>query len=107
MPGDEKHRRQSLALEIGEQLKLMAGDRDSELHKSAGFHRRVAYLLPETLVREALAATRDAADDVRAGRRSIQRGIGPYFAGIVKRLAEREGIDLGLHQTAKNRAGDS
>lgn len=98
----ERHRREALADEIGQRLKTLAGDRDSDLHKSAGFHRRIAFLLPEQLVREALTATRDAADDVRAGRRSIHRGFAAYFAGTVRRIAEREGIDLGVEWTAKD-----
>jgi hypothetical protein len=94
----ERERRESLAFEISDQMNRLAGHRDPELHRSAGFHRRVAFLMPEHLVREALAAVRDAADDSRGGRKTINKGYAAYFAGVVKKLADREHIDLGLKQ---------
>jgi hypothetical protein len=101
MPTDEKARKENLALEIGDQLHGMAGSRGFDEHKSAGFHRRVAYLFPEHLVREALIATRDAVDDERSGRKSLRSGPAAYFAGIVRQIAERERIDIGVQWKAK------
>jgi len=101
MPTDEKARKENLSLEIGDQLHSMAGSRGLDEHKSAGFHRRVAYLFPEHLVHEALTATRDAVDDERSGRKSLRAGPAAYFAGIVRQIAEREGIDIGVQWKAK------
>lgn len=92
----DRERREALAHEIGEQLNRLAGDRDPELHKSLGLHRRIATHMPERLVREALAAVRDAADDERAGRRTLHRGYAAYFAGVIRKIADREKIDLGV-----------
>lgn len=103
MNPEERESRDNMAQEIGRQLNVMAGDRDfsTEDHKSLGFHRRVAFLMPQRLVYEALAATRDAIDDERAGRKTV-RGVDAYFAGIVQRIAERERIDLGVEWKAKH-----
>lgn len=101
MSAEERARKENLALEIGDQLHGMAGDRSFDEHKSAGFHRRVAYLFPEKFIREALVATRDAIDDQRSGRKSLRSGPAAYFAGIVRQIAEREGIDLGVQWKAK------
>ncbi|MCC7144496.1 MAG: helix-turn-helix domain-containing protein [Candidatus Eisenbacteria bacterium] len=87
---------EALAFEIGETLHRLAGIRSSEPHKSAGFHRVVCSKLAANLVREALAATRDAVDRAREGGGGLQKDPGGYFAGAVKRIAEREGVDLGL-----------
>jgi hypothetical protein len=91
----------ALAFEIGESLKTMSGDRGAEPHKSAGFHRRVARLMPEILLREALMATRDALEQRRSGRGGLRSDPGAFFAGAVKELARREGIDLGLKPSAR------
>lgn len=101
MSPEKKARKEALAFEIGEQLSTMAGDGGLDLHKSAGFHTRVAFLLPEKFVYEALVATRDAIDDQRAGRKTLRSGPAAYFAGIVRQIAEREKIDLGVEWRAK------
>ncbi len=103
MTSEEQKNREDLAQEIGRQLNVMSGERDwgMEDHKSLGFHRRVAFLMPSRFVYEALAATRDAIEDERAGRKTV-RGVGAYFAGIVQRIAEREHIDLGVEWKAKH-----
>lgn len=104
MTTDQKAYKENLALEIGERLKEMAGDRGFKEHQSAGFHRRVAFLLPESLVNEALVATRDALDDVRSGRKQLRTGPAAYFAGIVHQVADREQIDIGVQWKAKSPA---
>lgn len=85
-----------LAGEIGDALLTMEGSRNLEEHRSAGFHRVIASRMPETLLRKALMATRDAVDDQRAGRKTLRGGPSAYFAGVVKQLAADEGIELGL-----------
>lgn len=107
-------RRARSALEIGECLKTWAGEKHGEGHPSEGFHRRVASLLPERLVREALTATRDAVERQRAGQGGCVRGPAAYFAGVVMKLAEENGIDLGLRkrdeareERARERTGPS
>lgn len=100
MSETDRARKEALAMELGEQLKLLAGDRDLDLHKSAGFHRRIAYLMPEHLIREALAAVKDAAQEARSGRLFVHRGYGAYFAGIIQKIAQRERIDLGVEWTS-------
>jgi len=57
--------------------------------------------MPETLLRKALMATRDAVDDQRAGRKTLRGGASAYFAGVVKQIAEDEGIELGLRAQAE------
>jgi len=93
---DELDRKEFLATEIGEQLKRMSGNRDTDPHPSLGFHRRVAYLVPEVFITEALTATRDAVDDQRGGRKLLRNGASAYFAGTIQKMAVREGIDLGI-----------
>lgn len=96
LSADELDQKESVAIEIGEQLKRMSGNRDMEPHQSQGFHRRVAYLVPQVFITEALTATRDAVDDERAGRKNIRNGPSAYFAGIVQKIAVREGLNLGI-----------
>jgi hypothetical protein len=93
---EERAEREALAAFIGDQLKTMVGRWDGQDHKSARFHRRVALVMPQHLVQDALAATRDAVEDERSGRKSLREGPDAYFAGTVRRIAEREGIDLGV-----------
>lgn len=101
VPPDADFQHDYLAVVIGDQLKTMAGTRTPGDHRSAGFHRRVALLMPEHLIQEALTATRDAVDDERGGRKELRAGPAAYFAGIVRRIAEREGIDLGVEWKPK------
>jgi hypothetical protein len=96
MTKDERGRRETLAFEVGDTLHRMAGNGTVDSHKSAGFHRRVCLLMPEGLVREALTATRDAVERSRGGESQLLRGPAAYFAGAAKRLADANGIDLGL-----------
>jgi hypothetical protein len=105
LTAEERASKEGTAFEVGETLKTMAGDRDLDDHQSAGFHRRVAFLMPERFVREAIVATRDAVDDDRSGRRKLRAGPAAYFAGIVRQIAEREEIDLGVDWKAKKRTG--
>lgn len=93
---EERREREGLALEIGESLKTWEGRWDGKGHQSEGFHRRVAFLLPENVVREALAATRDAVERQRSGEGGCRQGPSAYFAGVVKNLAVEAGIDLEL-----------
>ena len=88
-------------LEIGDSLNRMDGRSDTATHRSIGFHKRVAYLMPETLVHEALRATRDAVEDARAGRKDLDKDAAAYFAGAIKRLAERDAVDLGISWQAE------
>ena len=89
----ERERKDSLAAEIGDVLKTMARDHSTAEHKSAGFHRLVAYLLPEEVVREALRITRDAVDDDHAGTKGLGNPSA-YFGGIVRNKAKELGVDL-------------
>jgi len=93
---DELDRKEFLATEIGDHLKRMSGKRDTDPHPSLGFHRRIAYLVPEVLITEALTATRDAVDDQHGGRKLLRNGASAYFAGTIQKMAAREGIDLGI-----------
>jgi len=105
MSPKELESRERMAQEIGRQLHLMAGNGDYPTadHKSLGFHRRVAYLMPKRCVYEALAATRDAVEDDRAGRKTVHT-VAAYFAGTVQRIALRERIDLGVEWRVKRPA---
>jgi hypothetical protein len=80
----------------------MSGACDGGAHPSMGFHRRVAFLMPMHLVREALRATRDGVDDRRAGRGGVRQDPSQYFGGIVKQLAQQHGVDLGLKTSPKH-----
>lgn len=107
-PAAERERREMLIGEIGDSLKTWAGEWDKDPHRSEGFHRRVVYILPEVLVREALMATRDAIDRARGGGEGVWGGPAAYFAGVVKNIALREGLDLGLKAAGEpSRAGDT
>ena len=98
----EKEEREALAFEVGETLHRMAGRGTLDPHKSAGFHRRVAFLLPENLVRDALSATRDAVERGRSGEGGCHKDPGAYFAGVVKNLAAEAGIDLELGRSSSS-----
>jgi len=104
LSGAEKRDRAKLAAEIGETLHRMSGSRDGDAHHSLGFHRRVAFLMPVHLVQEALRATRDGVDDRRAGRGGVREDPSKYFGGIVKQLALKHGIDLGLKNSPRRQA---
>lgn len=96
MAAGARANREGLALEAGEFLKTWGKGWDGKAHRSEGFHRRVAMLMPEHLVREALAATRDAVERRRSGQGGCHHGPSAYFASVAKKLAEQAGIDLGL-----------
>jgi len=100
----ERADREGLALEVGDALKTWEGRWDGKGHQSEGFHRRVAFLLPENLVREALAATRDAMERQRSGEGGCRQGPSAYFAGVVKNLAAEAGIDLELGRSSSSRS---
>ena len=93
---EELASREGLALEVGESLKTWEQGWDGKAHGSEGFHRRVAYLMPEHLLRQALAATRDAVEQRRSGKGGCREGASAFFAGVVKNLAREAGIDLDL-----------
>ena len=98
MRQDERARCEALALELGERLLTWGRQFDGSPHHSEGFHRRVAFLMPETFVREALMATGDAVAERLAGREGCRKGPSAFFAGAVKRIAAREGVDLQLRR---------
>lgn len=100
----ERADREGLALEVGDALKTWEGRWDGKGHQSEGFHRRVAFLLPENLVREALAATRDAMERQRSGEGGCRQGPSAYFAGVVKNLAAEAGVDLELGRGSSSRS---
>jgi hypothetical protein len=58
------------------------------------------------LVREALAATRDAVEAKRSGRKALGGSVDAYFAGIAFGIADREGIDLGVKRKGGGGAKD-
>lgn len=97
MSPDERSIKEGLAIQIGDQLLTMGGDRSSDVHKSGGFHKRVAFLMPEHLVNEALMSTRDAVEDDRAGHRSLVTTPSQYFAGTIRAICERENLDIGVN----------
>lgn len=101
LTGQQREECERRAFEIGEQLKRMAGDRSEEDHPSAGFHKRVAFLMPHRFIDEALTSTRDALEDQHSGRKNLNRGPAAYFAGIIRRIALREGIDLGIDWSSR------
>jgi hypothetical protein len=92
----EKAQKDELVREIARTLNACSGDHGNEEHKSAGFHRRVGYLMPEIFVREALMAVRDAVEDDRSGKKSLRKDPAAYFAGIVREISKREGLELGI-----------
>jgi len=102
---EERALKEGLALEVGESLKTWGKGWDGTAHRSEGFHRRVAFLMPEHLVREALAATRDAVERRRSGQGGCHHGPSAYFAGVVKKLASEAGIDLGLKTRGDENSG--
>lgn len=101
LPEADKRARESLAHEIGETLRRMEGSKGLGPHESLGLHRRLAYLMPETLLRRALMATRDAVDDARAGKTPLTSGPSAYFAGTAFTLADEAGIALGVKRSRR------
>ena len=91
---NELSRIERLAFEIGESLKAMGGERGGGDHHSRRFHLLLASRLPERLLRTAVTATRDAVEAQRSGRGGLRSDAGAYFAGIVRRLAEADGLEF-------------
>lgn len=90
----QRERKESLALEIGAWLEQKSGRRDFDPHKYLGYHRRVAYFMPEELVRRIM---RDLDDRLAAGREGDKSPVGSVsklFSGFVRRVCDQEGIDL-------------
>jgi hypothetical protein len=83
--------REALALEIGSRLDEKHRRSGHGPHPSLGFHRRAAFLMDRQHIEEALASITDA---TTAGGAAADPSA--YFAGTIKKIAEREGIDLGL-----------
>ena len=79
------------------------GDFEGGKHQSRGFIRRAVYLMPRRFINEALMATKDMLDDQMAGKRSLRKSPSAYFAGIVRHIAAKERIDLGIKWKAKKR----
>ena len=96
--------REKIVREIARILNGCAGKHDCYEHKSAGFHRKVAQRMSPTLVREALRATHDAAYEAKVRGKALG-DAGSYFGGTVRRIAEREGIDLGMNWRKKPAPG--
>lgn len=94
----ERATAEALALEIGETLNRLAGQRNAGRHQSEGFHRLVASRMPEALVRKALMVTRDAVELARSGsQKGCRTTPAQLFTGVVKNLAAEKQIDLGLN----------
>lgn len=90
----ERAKKDELVREIARRLNACKGDHGKEEHKSAGLHRWIAYLMPVQLVNDALMAVQDLAYEAQAGRKEM-RDPGAYFVGIIRNMAQKEGIDLG------------
>jgi len=90
----DRDRKDALATEIGDWLHTKAGKPTTKPHKSAGFHRRVAYFVPEELIRQVM---RDLEDRLAAGRersKSPVRDVSAVFGGFIRRVCDQKGIDL-------------
>lgn len=86
---DDVARKETLTLTIGRTLDKIADNQIDRDHPYAGFHRRVAYFMPELEVNAALAAAQDKKDD-----RGIKNSASSYFTGYIKNRAGELGIDL-------------
>ena len=91
---EEREQRDALAFEIGEWLLRKAGKDSTKPHKSAGFHRRVAYFVPEELVRQVMRDLEDRMADAREGRKLPLKDLSAAFGGFVSRVCQQKGIDL-------------
>jgi hypothetical protein len=90
----ERAKKEELVREIARTLNGCKGDHGNEDHKSAGFHRRVAYFMPDHLVHQALMTVRDMHYDANVAGSKQLGDAGAYFAGVVRKMAEQEGIPL-------------
>ncbi len=93
---EQRRRLDALVDELGDWLRRKDGWRDTDTHKSAGAHRRAVYLLGEQLVRRAMASLDDRIEEGRSGRKEAVRNPSAAFWGIVKRLAEQDGLSLAV-----------
>ncbi len=94
LPPLEKAKKEELVREIARTLNKCKGDHGNDEHKSAGFHRRVAYFMPSHLVQEALVAVQDQHYEANVAGNKQLGDASAYFAGIVRKMAEQEGISL-------------
>lgn len=94
MPPEERERVERLAFEMGESLSAMGGSRSGGQHHSFRFHVLLASRLPESLIRTALMATRDAVEAHRSGRKTLGKDPSAYFAGISRNLASDQGLEF-------------
>jgi len=91
---EERGHREALAAEIGSWLLRKSGKSDMEPHKSAGLHRRIAYFMPEHLIRQAMRDLDDRLTDAREGKKTPVRNLSGLFYGFIRRLADQQGVDL-------------
>lgn len=90
----ERAQKEELVREIARTLNGCKGDHGNDEHKSAGFHRRAAYFMPNELVMQALMTVRDQHYDANVAGSKELRDAGAYFAGVIRKMAEQEGISL-------------
>lgn len=90
----ERERRDALAAEIGDWLHRKGGRGTTGPHKSAGFHRRVAYFVPEELIRQVMRDIDDRLAAAREGTKPPVRDVSGAFGGYISRVCQQQGISL-------------
>jgi hypothetical protein len=88
---------ESVATVVSDTIATMEGDRTGARHRNFRLYLKLAYRIPESLLQEAIRATRDAYD----GRKVVGEGVSMYFYGTVRRIALAHGIDIGTRQASR------
>lgn len=91
LSGREVEMRERLTLSIGYTIDKINGVRDNRVHPYQGFHRKVAYFMPEHEVRRALAMTQDVKN---AG--TLRTSANRYFTGVIKQRAQELRVTLSV-----------
>jgi hypothetical protein len=80
---------EALAYYMSDKIKNLEGDMSSGEHQNHRYFRLLADRVPENLINRALDATRDLKDEGK-----IRKAPRYAFYGIIKKLAEAEGIEF-------------
>jgi hypothetical protein len=86
------------------QLVLLLQEKLGRAGDNEKFYELVANTVPEHLIMEALAAVNDKfQESFDPSKEGIRVGKSAYFTGVIKKLAEQEGIDLSFASSRSER----
>lgn len=91
---EERARKDDVACWISSWLLRKMGKSEFGIHPSHGMHRRIAYFMPEELIRQVMRDLEDRLAAVREGTKSPVGDLSALFFAYIRRVAEQNGIDL-------------